>query len=218
MTQNATMLYETDTDKDELWDLYLNSFLAGTNEVYRKRREYDCSCCRQFIRAMGNVVTINGDTVTSIWDFDTKSIVFQPVVDALAAYVRSKAIKDVFYTKEAHKGTKENREMIGDRVYTWSHFYLDIPDRFVCHTRQSEGDFKGTLRGTRDVFANSLAQISEESVNTVLELIAQNSLYRGAEWEAVLRKFLVYIKQYQCIHDQKVRELYTWTAAFNNDL
>ena len=42
---NATHLYEVEVDKDELWNLYLDSFPAGTNNIYRTRREYDCSCC-----------------------------------------------------------------------------------------------------------------------------------------------------------------------------
>ena len=35
----AKNLYEVDVDKDELWNLYLDSFPAGTNEIYRVNRE-----------------------------------------------------------------------------------------------------------------------------------------------------------------------------------
>lgn len=39
-------LFSTDVDKDEMYALYLDSFPAGTNEVYRKRREYyDINTC-----------------------------------------------------------------------------------------------------------------------------------------------------------------------------
>ena len=50
MTEGTARLYEAGVDKDELWNLYLDSFPAGTNEIYRERREHDCSCCRQFIK------------------------------------------------------------------------------------------------------------------------------------------------------------------------
>ena len=58
MTKNVDRLFEVGIDKDEMWNVYLDSFPDGTNEIYRKRRKYDCSCCRQFIKQIGNVVTI----------------------------------------------------------------------------------------------------------------------------------------------------------------
>ena len=49
MTKDVTHLFEVEVDKDELWNLYLDSFPDGTNEIYRERRYHDCSCCRHFI-------------------------------------------------------------------------------------------------------------------------------------------------------------------------
>lgn len=51
-------LFVTDTDKQQLWDTYLNSFPDGSNPMYKIRTEHDCNCCKNYIRQMGNVVAI----------------------------------------------------------------------------------------------------------------------------------------------------------------
>jgi len=57
-------LFVVDTG-DEVWETYLNSFPQGTNEVFRERQAFDCSCCKAFIRQFANVVAIkNNKSVT----------------------------------------------------------------------------------------------------------------------------------------------------------
>ena len=105
MVADERHLFEVGVDKDELWNLYLNSFPAGTNNVYRERREFDCSCCRQFMKAFGNVVTIKDNVVHTIWEFDTGDPMYQPVVDALDAYIKNRAVTDEYLTDHGRIGT-----------------------------------------------------------------------------------------------------------------
>ena len=213
ITKDVNNIFEVAVDKDEMWNLYLDSFPEGTNEIYRERREHDCSCCRHFVKAIGNVVVIKNNKITTIWDFDTESTTYQPVVNALAEYIKSKAVTDLFKSQFAKIGVLKTFENLEDgSIETWEHFYLELPDKFVNKTRRSIGDIQGSFRDTRNVFKRSLEEITEDSLLTVLELIASNSLYRGEEWKSVLEKFLAYKREYNTIPDAD-KNNYTWEQA-----
>lgn len=212
MVKDASHLFEVAVDKDEMWNLYLDSFPDGTNEIYRERREYDCSCCRQFIKAIGNAVIIRDNQVHTIWEFQTGSVTFQPVVDALDKFIKSHAVADVYVSELKSIGTDHNCEEIDGKIHTWEHFFLTLPDKFVDRSGKSEGDIKGRFRDVRNVFFRSLEEISQESIETVLELIYQNSLYKGEEWKAVLAEFLKYKKEFMQTPENE-RANYAWEKS-----
>lgn len=209
MTKDVDFLFETAVDKDKLWDLYLDSFPAGTNDIYRERREHDCSCCRHFIKSIGNAVTIKDGVVTTIWDFRTDDDTYQPVLDALSAYVKSCVVSDVYISPMKKVGCLENYEQLNNGgVAAWTHFFLELPDKFVLDRGSSEGAVKGRFRDVKNVFKRSLDEISIDAVETVLELITSNTLYRGEEWHAPLTQFLKYKKEYDQLVDGQ--DLYAW--------
>ena len=212
MAKDVDRLYEVSVDKDVLWDLYLDSFPAEANQVYRKRREFDCSCCRHFIKQFGNVVTIANGVVTSIWDFRTDDDVYQPVLDALSKYIHEQPVCDVHYAIHRQVGTDHSMEY-GEPVIRWDHFSLTLPEKFMCCAGMSEGDFKGRQRDNRNVFKRSLDQISRDAIETVLELIQSNTLYRGTEWTAPLRLFLEKKIEYLELTNEPAKELYAWENA-----
>lgn len=208
-------LFEVGVDKDELWNLYLDSFPDGTNEIYRERREHDCSCCRQFIKSIGNAVVIKNNKVETIWGFETNDTTYQPVLNALDNYIKAHAVTDVYVTKQAKFGTKKNYEMLEDgATKEWSHFYLELPDRLVMTGYHSEGTIKGELRAIKEVFKRSLDEISMESVDTVLELISQNSLYRGSEWKSALEEFKRYKQMYSEISEEE-KNNFAWEKSIS---
>lgn len=212
MTKDAPKLFEVAVDKDELWNLYLDSFPEGTNKIYRERREYDCSCCRHFIKSIGNAVIIKNNQVHTIWEFQTGSSTFQPVVEALDRYIKAHAVSDVYVSKLKAIGTDHNREEVDGKINVYEHFFLILPDKFVDRSYRSEGDIKGGFRDVRNVFKRSLDEISQEAIETVLELIMQNSLYKGEEWKGVLTEFLRYKRDYEKISESE-RENYAWEKS-----
>ncbi|MFA5560103.1 MAG: hypothetical protein WDA59_11735 [Methanofastidiosum sp.] len=214
MSQDASHLFEVDLDKDELWNLYLDSFPDGTNEIYRERREYDCSCCRHFIKNIGNAVVIKDNQIKTIWDFETGNSTFQPVINALSKYIKSKSVSDIWVSKFKKIGTDKNYEQLENgNVTEWQHFYLELPDKFVDKSSRSEGDIKGSYRDTRNVFKRSLEEITKESLLTILELISQKSLYKGEEWEGALKEFLKFKKQYDKLKTEQEKSNYTWEQS-----
>lgn len=210
MVEDIDNLFEVDVDRDQLWELYLDSFPNGTNPVFRERREYDDSACRQFVRNFGNVVKIKDNKIQTIWDFTTSDENFQVVIDALDEMIKSHSVSDVYITKISKIGTDYNHEVLNGISHRWDHLFIELPSKLVSSKPYSEAEIKGELRSTKDVFKRSLNELTEESVLTVLELISQNSLYKGEEWEPLLKKFLEHKQNYDKLNTKKEKELYAW--------
>lgn len=193
--------------------MYLDSFPKGTNEIYRERREYDCSCCRQFIKTIGNVVTIKDNKVHTMWDMELNDTTYRPVANALSQYIKSHAVSGVFATYDKKFGTDKNHEQLEDgSIKEWEHFHLTLPDKFLFRRNKSIGEIQGIFRDTRNVFKRSIDEITEESVMTVIELIQQNSLYKGEEWKTALIEFLKYKKEYDLL-DEADNDNYAWEQS-----
>lgn len=211
MTKDVDRLFEAGVDKDEMWNVYLDSFPAGTNEIYRKRREYDCSCCRQFIKQIGNAVVIKDNKLETIWDLDIHDDKFEPVAKAMSNFVRRHCVTDVYVSKFKKIGTEYNYEQYEDgTMKKWEHFQIILDDKFVDKTARSIGDIKGGFRDTKNVFKRSLDEISMDALETVLELINSNTLYKGEEWKSILMEFKRYKKEYEKLNSDDDRDLYSW--------
>lgn len=203
MCNQTDHLFVVKVDKEEMWNLYLDSFPEGTNEIFRERREHDCNCCRNFVRNLGNVVMIKDNVVTTIWNFQVGDTTYQPVVDALNAYIMSKEIVDVYVGEFEKVGTDHNFEEIEGKSHQWNHLNFDLPAKFVNKTKKSIGELQGEYRAIHDVFEGSLSKISPDSLETILDLIAQGSLYKGEEWQKQLTEFLKYKKAYDVLSEEE---------------
>lgn len=214
LTKNAAHLFEVEADKDELWNLYLDSFPEGTNEIYRECREYDCHCCRHFIKTIGNCVAIHDNQIHTVWDLELGDAEFQPVADALSGYLKSRAVTDAYISSVKTVGTERNYKQLADgKIETYEHFYLKLPDKLVAGDACSAGRMKGELSDRKNVFVRSLKEITEESIQTVLELIAQNSLYRGEGWKKILSEFLKYKKEWEKLETSREKENFAWEKS-----
>lgn len=181
-------LFTTKVTKGELWTTYLSSFPEGTNPIYRERTVHDCNCCKQFIRNAGSIVTLIDGKLVSIWDIQIDEPHYQAVANALSSLTKSYGIENFFLHTERTVGTDKNFEALLDGQKQWNHFFINLPTKVIKNGAQI-GPMLGEWRAQHDVLARSLDTITLDAVDTVLELISQNSLYRGTEHKATLETF-----------------------------
>ena len=133
MVKDVDHLFIVNIDKDLMWETYLTSYPAGTNPTFRKRSEHDCSCCRGFIKNIGNVVSIKNGKITTIWDFECHDATYDPVIKAMRDLIKGQKVTDVFLSTEKKIGCHHNFEMMeAIGAHRWDHFYLELP-RSVIH-------------------------------------------------------------------------------------
>lgn len=203
-------LFVVDVSKDELWETYLKSFPEGTNPIYRERTEHDCQCCRTFITGGGNVVQITENLeIKTIWDIEIGGH-YQVVADAMAELVRSRTIAGVFTHFQKDIGTDHNHEMVEGNAKRWDHFHFRLPLRFV---HDGIGNPREKSKEEKDLLSRSLNEISLESLDIVLEMIQQGSVYRLDEHKNAVEKFQKIKAKYERIPDDMIS---TWLWRNSN--
>lgn len=202
-------LFRAQVEKDKLWDTYLSSFPEGTNPIYRERTEHDCSCCKQFIRAVGDVVANIDGKLVSIWDVEVGDPDYQVVADALAKLVKSVPIENIFLHIEKTAGTDKSFEEVLNNVKTWDHFFIRIPQQNYCRGVEI-GPKLSEAKALHDVMYRSLTELTDDAIDTVLELIAQNSLYRGEEHRFAVAEFKKLKREFNALSEEN-KDSFVWS-------
>ncbi len=207
------ILYRVNVAKDDLWNTYINSFPQGSNDIYKTRTYHDCNCCKSFIRSMGNVVSISNGKISSIWDITSPDSNYQVVADSLSEMVKNAKISNVFYSSERSAGTDSNYQQIDYVTNTFQHFYVEIPAKF-CMNGKDIGPRSAAMLASHDVLLRSIEELTLESVDTVLDLINENGLYRGEEHKNTLttfRKILIEAKKVRRLNTENALDIYVWS-------
>ena len=217
MTQYNGVLFTTDVDKDAMWYKYLASFPEGTNPIYKTKSLHDCSCCRHFIRDIGDVVLIDPElNVRSIWDITTGNEAFDAVANEMSDYVKSKKIVDVFITREDKIGTDNNRALEDDKVKVYKHFFLKIPRAYIRTGDKSLDSLRGKYRDARNVFKRSMTELTVDAAKSILELIEQDSLYRGNEFKESVVEFIRLKQSFLRLTDEDDKDNWCWSNSFDS--
>jgi len=189
-------LFQVDLDRDKIFQIYLDAF----PDQYRA--EYNCNCCKSFLRQHGGIVTIKNNKTVSIWDNLKLNSEFTKVAKALSDYIHSLDISDVYLTDSKRCGTDKTKD--GKRPIIWQHFYFEAPNKVISNNI----DFtKGANRTDKELLKRALDELTRDSVETVLDLIGQNSLYRGKEHEVNVFEFKKLQSKYQNCEN---KDLFCW--------
>ncbi|MFA7188503.1 MAG: hypothetical protein WC117_00275 [Sphaerochaetaceae bacterium] len=200
----AGELFESTITGDELWAAYLSSFPAGTNEIFRERTEHDCSCCRNFIKNLGRVVSIQAGEIKTVWSDIGLEYPYDLVAAHLDAVVQNAGINGVYRTKEKSYGAEYNLELIDGKSHRWNHFHGAVhPAQFSTTPGKAIGDINSTIA----VFERGLKEIPDEVTKTVLDLIDNNSIYRGEEFWAAVNSFHT-LQQHYAASSVKQKEVF----------
>lgn len=188
---------------DKLWEAYLAAFPEGTNPIYKERTDHDCHCCKSFIRQMGGVVAIVDGSLESIWAGSATGTFYDAIMLSMAELVESTPIDNLFFHTERSVGTEKSFQQVVDLeardakhrptgfvtgVITWDHFHLHLPTSIFL-AKESIGPKLSDTKAAHDVLKRGLEELTLDSVDTILELVAQNSLYRGEESKRALEEF-----------------------------
>lgn len=198
-------LYTVTVDRDAIWDTYLGAF----SEEYRQGN--NCQNCRSWFRQYAGVVSINEkNEMITLFDFSTEDPEYSEAIKAVAKYIRSLSITGIFLNSFPKCGTDKNADpKLG---VVWNHFSFVLPSTFV--KRENEiGPLTGKAFDDAQVLKRSLNEITDESVDTVLELISQNSLYRGAEFKGMVEAFKKVKVVYNKIKNTQHKDNFCWRES-----
>lgn len=200
---SGEQLFYVEIDRDEIWDAYINGFEES------EKQEHTCSACKAFLRQYGGIVAIEDGQTISIWDGLDVGPNFKKPIMNLANYIHSRPITDLLMVEASKCGTDKNLDR--ESGITWNHFFLQIPARFVKNKKDIPTELS-QARDNKNVLKRSLTELTLEATEIVIELIGQDSLYRGKESQHLLDKFVLLQRRYARIPECD-RDNFCWVSS-----
>jgi hypothetical protein len=204
-------LFVVDVSGDDLFAAYLAAFPEGTNPIYRERTEHDCSCCKNFIRNIGNVVAVVNGKMQTVWDTVNVGSEYDIVAKALSIIVSAAPIKSLFRASEKQYGAESTVELKDGVTKRWNHFHGQIANK---HYTKEVGSVVGEYNTSVSVFKRGLDELTPEAFATIIDLTNQNNLYKGNDFLAAVTAFSKAQQDYNKLSAQE-KNNYIWQNAGN---
>jgi len=198
---------------DRMWEVYLASFPEGSDPLYIKRSTHDCSCCKNFIRNVGNVVAIDPSTyrIVTIWDgLENLDYPYKQVAEGMNMMIGYWPIVSKFLAAERKYGAETTHQMLeGGAVKSWNHFHTEI---LPAHFNANPGSKLSEYNGAHDVLSRSLEMASAGTLELMLELAKNGTLYRGEEHIHAIEGFSNLLSSFKSIQVDG-RDNFSWYHA-----
>lgn len=202
-------LFVAGADTDELWATYIASFPEGSNPIYKTNTEHECTCCRNFVKNLGNAVAIIDGKIETIWDVDGLVYPYKEVAEAMNAYVLTKGLVSVLRRSEPAYGSEHTKQLLeGGVVKKWNHFFGTVAAR---HFTKSVGEVVGQISTTIQVFQRGLDELTNSAISQVVEMIEENTLYRGQEHSPAIKEFKKHLVAYSKLTTKKQKKIYVYS-------
>jgi hypothetical protein len=188
----------------------LAAFPEGTNPFFRERTEHDCSCCKQFIRNIGNVVAIVNGKLESVWGIEDAPYPYNEIARMLDYDVTNTPINSLYRVSERKFGVEYNFEAVaGSAPIKWNHFHAVVPKKFLSNTPAKH---RGEFNTSANVLKRGLDEFQMHAFETTLDLIQNGNLYRGEEFERAVREFEVMLARYRTLSGAAAN-IFVWQHA-----
>lgn len=171
------------TDATDLYALFLENI---PEEV---RQHYKCSACRHFVNRFGKLVSINaesGKQTAVMWSSQVPEF-FQQAVAAIKAKIEAAHVTGVFVTSQTELGCA--------KTGIWIHMAVDVPKKIVYKGRIGTA-FQEAARIAENhrVLQTSVVKYQQKDVETAVNLLRSDALYRGEQILPMAEWFLETIK------------------------
>lgn len=185
LNQSLVPVTRGDISGLDAWEIYLESIPAEHNPIFRERRYYDSNYDRSFIRRFGHVLWIDEDgNISTIWEVDGNSYLHE-VAQTLDLKLRSGSPRVYSYLiAPVLFGSRPNYDDDGI-----------LHHHFVAVTQGNIAKLEGASTMAR-IDSKASALLSRvtleytEALRTVLELIRDEQIYRGEQYERMIVDWL----------------------------
>ena len=195
-------LYYVEVDRDKIWETYLNAIPVEL------RQSNNCNCCKSFLRQFSGIVGVKDNLVVTLWDFIDDSLEYGEAVKALRSYIVSLPIQNIYLNTFEKCGTDKNPDPKNKVIR--EHFFIKLPAAFV---KPEIGPTQANALDNKNVLERSLNEITDEAVETVLELINQNSIYRGNEFKGMVTEFSKIKERYKKVKGAAPKSNFCWAES-----